>query len=818
MSEQPRVLVDDPRTNNVDETFQQLISGIARAFGTIAQIKGRRATHSYGTTAAGVLTVLDNLDIPEHKLFKAGARYPVLLRHANIKGFPDDAILDGRGATMRILAGDPDADLADLALHQYLVDILMSTGRSFTFAKALPFSQWVAGDLETRAKMIAVHPKIAPIFSEIIRDPDSYTKLHYYSETTYSFIATDGTPYFLRYRLINADNPQADEGWLASGEVRLPLDYLPRRAWDTRSETYLQDDFKQQVMGEQGVNYLLQLQLQPVTDDSAQQEAAKDCTEPWDEDQYPFYDVAQLHLEKILPPEWAEPLEFNPYHAPPELALILAQTALENASVNHLRSIVYQVSADMRKYQLPDAELVNWGVEQQPSPQDLFPYAGDQPGSVLPSFDPTKPLPTRVQPKPAYLSQFGLKLLPAQQLDPALPELGIVGVDKLLATGNVSTYMPANLTRSRPDKFSDDFFVERRLNGFNPGKINPVKGKAWQYAVKYNCRKYTVDPAGILPEIIEARFAYGGQYLKVHSIYYILNGEKVTNRPGDSDWEWAKRLFRCAEFVFQEVQSHLGRTHMNLDQYAMAYYRNIDNNPIKLLLEPHLEGLLNINKLGASLIKGPTGFIPEASSLNPQDIDKLIIEEVSQLTYHKWNPRRQALPDNILNNHFDRAALAVWDVLKKYVKQFFRQHEAGIEAYWSEVERMSTDLVKHSILKPKLGTLAIANKRDLRQLCTYIIYLSSFFHSWVNNKQYEDGGDISYATIGLWDGTSEHYNPIEESIRHAKQVTLLWTLSNVRYNPIMAVGPSALKDALWEQRAQIEPGIPLANIMMSTNI
>lgn len=817
MSKEGSVLAGDPRTRDIDDRFRVLISSIAKAFGNIAHVKGLRATHSYGTTARGVLKVLDSPSIPSHAVFSPGKRYPVLVRHANIKGFPDDAILDGRGATVRILNGDPDAKTVDLKLDAYIVDILMSTGRSFILSEALSFASWAAGDLAKRGEMLTQYPKIVQIFSEIIRDPSSYTKLHYYSETTYQFVSEDGAEYFLRYRLINADDRLADSGWLDPKDVRMPLDFLPRMAQDTRPENYLQEDFCRRIRVN-GVNYLLQLQLQPVTTDLDQNEAAKDCTIPWDETQYPLLDVAHLSLTSILPDEWAEPLEFNPYHAPTELGLILARTASEMASVNHLRSIVYQISADMRKYLLPSSALVDWGAPKQPSPKELFSYAGTRPGVDLPSFDPQKPLPSRVQPKPRYAANFGLKLLPARSLAPNQPDLGIVGVQEIMQRGNVATYMPSNLTRTRPDKLSDDFFVERRLNGFNPGKLNPIKGEAWQYAVKYDLSKHVVEPSGILPTFIEARFTYGGQSLSAHSIGYEINGERVVNRPGDSDWEWAKRLFRSAEFVFQEVQSHLARTHMNLDQYAMAYYRNIENNPIRLLLEPHLEGLLNINQLGAGLIKGTTGFIPETSALDPLGVDKLLIEEVRTLNYHNWSPKVQSLPDYIINNHFDRASLAIWDVLTQYVDRFFRQHEEGIQAHWPEIEQMSLDLVAHSILQSELGTLKIADLSDLRHLCTYIIYLSSFFHSWVNNKQYEDGGDISYATIGLWDSHHPAYDPIKVTQRNGKQVVLLWTLSHVRYNPIMDIGSAELKDLLWMRREQIEQGIPLDAIMMSTNI
>jgi linolenate 9R-lipoxygenase len=802
-------LTDDPRTQHVDDEFKKLISNIARAFGRTAETRGRRATHSYGTVAQGVLKVLDTLDIPQHAVFSAGKEYPVLLRHANIKGFRDDAILDGRGATVRILAGEAHASQLDL--NQGIVDILMSTGRSFILGEAASFARWVASPMPARAAMLQEFPKITPIFQEIIRDPDSYTQLHYYSETTYNFTGLDQQSFFLRYRLINRRDPAADTGWLDPKDVKLPLDYLPRIASDTRPETYLQDEFRQRVRQE-GVNYLLQIQLQPISTDEAVNERAKDCTIPWEEADYPFHDVAVLDLAHILPDELAEPLEFNPYHAPPELGLILARSARETASVNHLRSVVYQISANMRKYQTPSASLVDWGAAQQPSLAQQYPYGAEG----LPTFDAAQPLPARVQPKPRYWANFGLKLIPNQMLDPALPELGIAGVLDVMGP-SVTTYMPPNLTRTRLDKFSDEFFVERRLNGFNPGKLNRVTDQPWQYEVRYDCSRYGVEPAGILPSLITARFTLGEQCLHPHSIEFTLNGKTETQRPGDGDWQWSKRLFFCAEFVFQEIQSHLGRTHMNLDQYAMAYYRNVVNHPIHLLLEPHLEGLLNINKLGAKLIKGETGFIPEASSLTSQEVDAVLREEVSCLSY-RWHPRSQVLPDPVLNNHFDRAAIAMWTLLEQYVAGFFAAHQAGIEAHWSEIEAMSHDLVTHSILRPELGTLEIKNHSDLQQLCVYVIYLSSFFHSWVNNKQYEDGGDVSYATIGLWDTHNPAYDPQRVAQREARQVTLLWTLSHVRYNPIMDVGPAALKDLIWQQRAQIEPGIAIADLMMSTNI
>ncbi|MBW4611715.1 MAG: hypothetical protein KME21_00220 [Desmonostoc vinosum HA7617-LM4] len=811
-------LVGDPRVRDIEPKFSKIISDIARIFGQMAQLKGRRATHSFGTIAKGVLEVVAKPDIPPHRLLVAGKKFPALLRHANIKGFRDDAILDGRGATLRILDGPADAPLSALNLNAPILDVLMSTGRCFILPDAASFSRWVTSSMPDRAKMLVEFPKIKPIFDEIIRNPDSYTQLYYYSETTYLFVGLDSKQYYLRYRLVNSDR-SPDTGFVNSADVRLPLDYLPRLEDDTRPENYLQNDYKQRVT-KGGVRYTLQFQLRPVLDDQKANEEAKDCTIPWDETKYPCKDVATISLTSIVPSEIAEPLEFNPYHAPVDLSLILAHSINETASVNHLRSIVYQISANMRKYQQPSAELVDWGIKgNQPDPKTVYTYFG-QAGQDIPRYNFARPLPDRVKPKPRYIANFGLNLLPARPFG-TIPNLGIVGVaETMQALGqNPAQWMPANLTRYQPDKYSDKFFVERRLNGFNPGKFNRVHtNQPWQYTIRFDCRKYKVEEAGILPTEIEARFKLDEQALQLHSIKFILNGETETHIPGDADWEWSKRLFRSAEFVFQEIQTHLGRTHMNIDQYAMAYYRNVVNNPIRLLLEPHFDGLLNINSLGAALIIGDTGFIPEASALSPKEVDEALKDEITRLSYRNWSPTVQALKDEVKNNYFDKAALSVWQAIEEYVSEFFQQQQAGIQAYWSEIAGMSEDLVSHSVLNPNFQTLAIANINDLKQLCIYVIYQSSFFHSWVNNKQYEDGGDVDYATIGLWDGHNPKYDPIAVAQKHAKQVTLLWTLSNVRYNPIMEVGPAGLKDRLWKRRHFIQPGLPLESIMMSINI
>jgi len=446
-----------------------------------------------------------------------------------------------------------------------------------------------------------------------------------------------------------------------------------------------------------------------------------------------------------------------------------------------------------------------------------FRYLNEPQSNELARFDPSLPLPPRAAPTPRLLVNINLhRFFPREKYNPE--QSGIIGVQETIGKSGTPYLMPANLTRLQLDSSSDDFFVERRLNGFSPGRFQAVEEKPWQYIIHYEYQSDRLDPGSILPNKIQARFVVNDEKLEVHSIEYELNGEITTNSPCDAEWEWAKKLFRNVEFVFQETQAHLARAHLNMEQYAMAYYRNVKNNPIALLLESHFEGLLNINQVGNTIIFGEIGVIPNASVLNEEQVKDLLEQEIRRLNYRTWQPHSQMLKDKIANNHFDRAATAMWEISKDYVEDFFNLHLQGIEGNWSEIEMMSKDLEDNSILDPQYGTLSIDNIRDLKKLCLYVIYHSTFWHSWVNYKQYEDGGDPEFAPLGLWDEKHCSYDRKVVFEKHLQQVLIAWTLSSVRYNPIMENGSTMLKDLIWQRKEEIEPGLPLSQLMMSIHI
>jgi thioester reductase-like protein len=329
------------RLMDVDEPLRSMIADVAQGFGQRARVRGGRATHTVGTVARGVLEVTPDPRVPAHSLLARPARHAVLLRHANIKGFGDDAVLDGRGATLRVLARGHDEP------HEALLDVTTSTGPRFFARDAASFHAWFGADLEGRAKLVAERPEIGDIVHEILRDPSSYTELWYFSQTVFRFLAEDHVPRLVRYRIVPAARTP-DAGTVPRERLALPLDHVPRRPDDPRSPRYLQDDLRRRVV-EGGVRYVLEIQLHDARLDDAALDRALDCTRTWDEATSPWLVVGTITLDGLVDDATAESLAFSPFRAPPELAMPLARRATDAASVNHLRAVSYELSAQMRR-------------------------------------------------------------------------------------------------------------------------------------------------------------------------------------------------------------------------------------------------------------------------------------------------------------------------------------------------------------------------------------------------------------------------------------------------------------------------------------
>jgi surfactin synthase thioesterase subunit/acetyl esterase/lipase len=183
----------------------------------------------------------------------------------------------------------------------------------------------------------------------MFRNPSSYAELHYHTKIASHFRAADGGRWFVRYRLVPADR-RDDTGFVDPGGRLVPPEIIPRRAGDARSRTFLHDELRARL-ATAPITYLLQIQLRAVTASVAEDDAALDCTRPWAE---AWRDVATLTLDARADEARVDALRFDPFNAPPDLALPLARSASERASLGHLRSIVYEMAARSRAERAPE--------------------------------------------------------------------------------------------------------------------------------------------------------------------------------------------------------------------------------------------------------------------------------------------------------------------------------------------------------------------------------------------------------------------------------------------------------------------------------
>jgi acyl-CoA synthetase (AMP-forming)/AMP-acid ligase II/surfactin synthase thioesterase subunit len=366
----------DPRLVGLTPEFERLIADLGRRFAAYGKARGGRAFHLRGTTLAGVLEVAPDPALPAHAFFAPGLRYPVLVRHANGTQ-EDDAAIDNRGATVRVL--DP---LRPEDLDRPLLDLLLTTGRCFIQATAAGFARWIAATPAQREAWAREQPHLSEAAWEMYRRAESFATLFYYSKTAGRFIGTDGDAWFARTRLVPADGAP-DHGFVTPDGRTLPPEVMRRNEGDTRPPTFLHDDLRARLRGG-CVAYRLQMQVRRATDSPAA-ERALDCTRPWPEAEFPWRDVGRLTLDRMLPNERVEALAFNPRHAPPDLGLITARDPASSASLNHLRSLVYDLTSCART-----------GTSLPAGLAELIARVGPSTGPATVSRPPSPPSPRRV--------------------------------------------------------------------------------------------------------------------------------------------------------------------------------------------------------------------------------------------------------------------------------------------------------------------------------------------------------------------------------------------------------------------------------------
>lgn len=358
---------------------------------------------------------------------------------------------------------------------------------------------------------------------------------------------------------------------------------------------------------------------------------------------------------------------------------------------------------------------------------------------------------------------------------------------------------------------SDKWFGERMMNGMNCGSFMPDEQNPAHYWISYfGICNYDHNYEYALPDV-HIKFEMGPDGLplplEIHTMG-ALNAihkspwqKRVFTRNDGDLWMAAKRIARVNGAVSTEVDEHFSGTHLNTEQYAIAVHRNFHFSPISWLLRPHLKEVALINSAADRTIIG--GYLPTGTALTQKGLIDRTYDLLGVHDWKDWKPM-ESLTDK---HHYALAENLFWQVVSDFVDHFFSENLELIKKNWIEVYYFSEDLVNHSVpvflseldwekLSPEqkeqaekrrkyysfmfhydfdlprervngqLKSISAITKNkvydeqhdemaNLKKVCKYAIMMATFMHTWINEHQYDDLGEILYNSGGLRFGTTE---------------------------------------------------------------
>lgn len=342
----------DERIEEMDLEYKKLVSNLSANLAATTLKANARYFHRIGVSGKGYMKIYEKIEgLPLHKIFNPGKSYPVIVRHSNSLSSDDDARIDARGAALRILSDEPTS-------QSPLYDLTLKTGNAFYARTLSDFATWLVCGLAAREEFVKRVPHVGDAVWNSLRLSDSYTNLHYYSNFCRLIRFIDGQEMYVKFKLRPYDKSISEDSGKVEPTGILPPETgaIPRDENDKRPLLFLADDFRERVNSPSGVHYVFQMQVRPIPDDEATRDNAVDVTRPWDENEFPYIDVGEININEILPVEESERLDFNPYLRSHELDVIRATSRSQSASIDHGRSLVYEISQKIRnKEPMPEA-------------------------------------------------------------------------------------------------------------------------------------------------------------------------------------------------------------------------------------------------------------------------------------------------------------------------------------------------------------------------------------------------------------------------------------------------------------------------------
>ena len=216
---------------------------------------------------------------------------------------------------------------------------------------------------------------------------------------------------------------------------------------------------------------------------------------------------------------------------------------------------------------------------------------------------------------------------------------------------------------------------------------------------------------------------------------------------GSNDWLMAKTILSMANATHHEAVSHLARTHLFMEPFAVATGRNLpEQHPVRTLLWPHFEGTLFINRAAVDLLLAPDGPVDHLLNGTLDSVLRLASQAVLSYSFNdNFLPRAIVVrgTEGLTDYPYRDDAMLYWDTIRSWVSDYLALAYPGGDADVGAdlaLKAWYYDLVSHDggrITGFGEGGTGIHTLSYLTDALTMIIFTASVQHAAVNFPQYD---------------------------------------------------------------------------------
>jgi len=283
-------------------------------------------------------------------------------------------------------------------------------------------------------------------------------------------------------------------------------------------------------------------------------------------------------------------------------------------------------------------------------------------------------------------------------------------------------------------------------------------------------------------------------------------------------WEMAKLVVQVADGNYHELFTHLARTHLVIEAFAVATHRHLAaTHPLWALFVPHFEGTLFINEQAATSLIAADGPIDHifagtiASSQMAAADDRLAFDFRGKMLPADLAARGVGVTSALTDYPYRDDALLVWNAIREWASQYVALYYASDTDVTDDTElaAWAESLAGEAKIR---GFGPVASRADLVDVCTMLMFTASAQHAAVNFPQKDIMAFAPAVTGAAWQSTPARQGgqdkpgwlammpPVALAL---EQLNVLELLGSVHYRPLGDYRSNSFPYPAWFQDPRV---------------